>query len=310
MGYRLPDSWGPLAYGGRMRVAVTGASGLIGTALVRSLEADGHRVVRLVRRQPAGPREMSWQPGGTLGAEALAGVDAVVHLAGAGIGDRRWSAAYKRVIRESRVRGTRTVAEAVAQARPRVLVCGSAIGFYGDTGGREVDETAPAGSGFLAGVVRDWEAAAAPAREAGVRVVFARTGLVLGRGGLVGRLLPLFRLGLGGRLGDGRQWMSWISLDDEVAALRFLLDGDLEGPVNLTAPRPVTNADFTRALARAVGRPAVLAVPGAALRLVLGEFAEEGALISQRVLPRRLEEAGFTFGHPEVTAALATATST
>ncbi|MEU6037254.1 TIGR01777 family oxidoreductase [Actinomadura sp. NPDC047616] len=292
-----------------MKVAVTGASGMIGTALVRSLEADRHQVLRLVRREPAGPREVRWEPGGTADIEALAGVDAVVHLAGAGIGDRRWSAAYKREIRESRVHGTRTVAEAVARLRPRVLVCGTAIGFYGDTGDREVDETAPVGGGFLAGVVRDWEAAAAPAREAGVRVAFARTGVVLGRGGLVGRMLPLFRLGLGGRLGDGRQWMSWISLDDEVAGLRFLLDGDLEGPVNLTGPRPVTNAEFTRALARAVGRPAVLAVPKTALRLALGEFADEGALVSQRVLPRRLEEAGFVFEHADVTAALATATS-
>ncbi|GLW65358.1 epimerase [Actinomadura rubrobrunea] len=290
-----------------MRVAVTGASGLIGAALTRSLEADGHEVLRLVRREPATPREVRWDPGGAVDAEALAGADAVVHLAGAGIGDRRWNAAYKREIRDSRVRGTRTIAQAVARTRPRVLVCASAIGFYGDTGDREVDEDAPVGGGFLAALVRDWEAAAAPAREAGVRVALARTGIVLGKGGLLGRTLPLFRLGLGGRLGSGRQWMSWISLDDEVAALRFLLDGDLEGPVNLTGPRPVTNAEFTRALARAVRRPAALAVPRTALRLALGEFADEGALISQRVLPRRLREAGFAFAHEDVDAALAAA---
>ncbi|MGK5554528.1 TIGR01777 family oxidoreductase [Actinomadura kijaniata] len=291
-----------------MKVTVTGSTGLIGTALVRSLRADGHEVVRLVRREPSGPDEARWDPvGGTVDAAAVEGADAVVHLAGAGVGDRRWTASYKREIRDSRVLGTRTLAEAVAGAerRPRVLVSGSAIGFYGDTGDREVHEDAPMGRGFLAGLVRDWEAAARPAAEAGVRVAHARTGIVLdGGGGLLGRVLPLFRLGLGARLGDGRQWVSWISAADEIAALRFLIDHELSGPVNLVGPSPVTNADYTRAVARAVRRPAVLAVPAFALRLALREFADEGPLISQRVLPRRLEEAGFRFAHRDLPAAL------
>ncbi|GAA1587173.1 TIGR01777 family oxidoreductase [Actinomadura kijaniata] len=291
-----------------MRVTVTGSTGLIGTALVRSLRADGHEVVRLVRREPSGPDEARWDPaGGTVDAAAVEGSDAVVHLAGAGVGDRRWTASYKREIRDSRVLGTRTLAEAVAGAArgPRVLVSGSAIGFYGDTGDREVDEDAPMGRGFLAELVRDWEAAAGPAAGAGVRVVHARTGIVLdGRGGLLGRVLPLFRLGLGARLGDGRQWVSWISADDEVAALRFLIDHEISGPVNLVGPSPVTNAGYTRAVARAVRRPAALAVPAFALRLALRDFADEGPLISQRVLPRRLEEAGFRFAHRDLGSAL------
>ncbi|WP_067820030.1 TIGR01777 family oxidoreductase [Actinomadura kijaniata] len=291
-----------------MRVTVTGSTGLIGTALVRSLRADGHEVVRLVRREPSGPDEARWDPaGGTVDAAAVEGSDAVVHLAGAGVGDRRWTASYKREIRDSRVLGTRTLAEAVASAArgPKVLVSGSAIGFYGDTGDREVDEDAPMGRGFLAELVRDWEAAARPAAEAGVRVAHARTGIVLdGRGGLLGRVLPLFRLGLGARLGDGRQWVSWISADDEVAALRFLIDHEISGPVNLVGPSPVTNAGYTRAVARAVRRPAALAVPAFALRLALREFADEGPLISQRVLPRRLEEAGFRFAHRDLGSAL------
>ncbi|WP_308212519.1 TIGR01777 family oxidoreductase [Actinomadura madurae] len=206
--------------------------------------------------------------------------------------------------------GTRTLAEAIATAapRPRVLVCGSAIGYYGDTGGKEVDEKAARGQGFLADLVRDWEAAAAPAREAGVRVVHPRTGVVLAReGGMLGRTLPLFRLGLGGTLGDGRQWTSWISLADAVAALRFLIDHEIAGPVNLTAPNPVTNAEYTRALGRVLHRPARLPVPRFALRAALRGLADEGPLISQRVLPRRLEETGFRFAHEDVEAALAAA---
>ncbi|QKG26425.1 TIGR01777 family oxidoreductase [Actinomadura verrucosospora] len=292
-----------------MRVTVTGSSGLIGSALVRALRADGHDVVRLVRREPSAPDEARWSPAdGCVEAAALEGADAVVHLAGAGVGDRPWTRAYKRRIRDSRLDGTRTLAEAIAAAgrRPPVLVCGSAIGFYGDTGDREADEKSPIGTGFLAALVRDWEAAAAPAREAGVRVVHPRTGVVLARGGgIVGRTLPLFRLGLGGRLGDGTQWTSWISLADEVAALRFLIEHELSGPVNLTAPNPVTNAGYTAALARALHRPARLAVPKAVLRAALRDFADEGPLVSQRVLPRRLEHAGFRFRHPDVDAALA-----
>ncbi|TDC70051.1 TIGR01777 family protein [Actinomadura sp. GC306] len=294
-----------------MRVTVTGSSGLIGSALVKSLREDGHEVVRLIRREPSAPDEARWSPAdGCVEAAALEGTDAVVHLAGAGIGDRPWTRAYKRKVRDSRVVGTRTIAEAIAAAgrRPPVLVCGSAIGYYGDTGGREVDEGAPAGRGFLADLVRDWEAAAAPAAEAGVRVVHPRTGVILTRaGGMLGRTLPLFRLGLGGRLGDGRQWVSWISLADQVAALRFLIDREIAGPVNLTAPAPVTNDDYTRALGRVLHRPTKVPVPAFALRAALREFAGEGPLISQRVLPRRLEEAGFRFAHEDVAGALADA---
>ncbi|TDD79901.1 TIGR01777 family oxidoreductase [Actinomadura rubrisoli] len=291
-----------------MKVTVTGSSGLIGTALVRSLRADGHEVLRLVRREPARPDEARWSPAdGCVEVGAVAGADAVVHLAGEGVADRLWTPSHKRRIRDSRLGGTRTLSEAIAAAdrRPPVLVCGSAIGFYGDTGDTEVDEKAPMGRGFLAELVRDWEAAATPAREVGVRVVHPRTGVVLGRGGgLLGRTLPLFRLGLGGRLGDGRQWTSWISLDDQVAALRFLIEGELAGPVNLTAPNPVTNEEYTRALGKVLRRPTPLTVPRFALRAALRGFADEGPLVSQRVLPRRLEEAGFRFAHPEVGAAL------
>ncbi|ACY98636.1 MULTISPECIES: TIGR01777 family oxidoreductase [Thermomonospora] len=290
-----------------MKVAITGASGLIGGALAQSLESDGHRVLRLVRRQPRGPAEARWEPGGRVETAALEGADAVVHLAGAGIGDRRWNRAYKQLIRDSRVNGTRTIAAALAGLadRPKVLVCGSAIGYYGDTGDREADEDSPQGAGFLAQLVADWEAATQPAADAGIRVVLPRTGVVLSRrGGMLARLLPLFRLGLGGRLGSGRQWMSWISLTDQVAALRFLIEGRLSGPVNLTAPHPVTNAEYTRALAEAVRRPAPWVVPKLPLKIALGGFAEEGVFVSQRVMPRRLLEAGFSFTHPVLSEAL------
>lgn len=290
-----------------MRVAITGASGLIGKALTADLRADGHEVVRLVRKEPSEPDEARWDPDGHVDAKALEGAGAVVHLAGAGVGDKRWTDAYKKQIRDSRVVGTRTLAEALGGlgSKPKVMVAGSAEGFYGDTGDREVDEESPQGGGFLAGVVGEWEASARAAAEAGIRVVHPRTGLVLAaKGGLLGRLLPLFRLGLGGKLGSGRQWMSWISLTDEVAALRFLIDNEIAGPVNLTAPNPVTNAVFTKALAQAVHRPAVFAVPGFALKAALGQFAEEGALVSQRLRPRRLTEAGFTFAHPDLGTAL------
>lgn len=291
-----------------MSVAVTGAGGLIGSALVRALRDEGRTVLRLVRRHATAADEIRWDPFGEVEAGALEGVDAVVHLAGAGLGDRRWSEPYKRQLRDSRIEGTRTLARALAalDRRPAVLVSASAVGYYGDTGDREVDESAPNGRGFLAELCRDWEAAAGPAAEAGIRVVHPRSGLVLSReGGLLGKVLPLFRLGLGGRIGAGRQWMSWISLSDEVAALRFLIDGDLHGPVDVTAPEPVTNAAFTAAVGRALGRPAPFAVPPFALRLLLGEFADEAALVSQRVAPTRLAEAGFGFRHPGIDAALA-----
>ncbi|MFG2759547.1 TIGR01777 family oxidoreductase [Streptomyces wuyuanensis] len=295
-----------------MRIAVTGASGLIGSALVRSLRAGGpgggHEVVRLVRRAPAAADEVLWDPARQyVDAAGLIGCEAVVHLAGAGVGDRRWSEAYKKEIRDSRVLGTTALAEALASLEepPRVLVCGSAIGYYGDTGDRAVDESSPPGTGFLPGVCEEWEAAAAPAEEAGVRVAFARTGLVVAReGGAWGRLFPVFRAGLGGRLGGGSQFWSFISLRDEVAALRHIVDTDtLSGPVNLTAPDPLTNREVTAAMGRVLHRPTLLTVPPIALRLYLGEFAED-VLGSQRVLPRKLLESGFVFTHPSIDAAI------
>ncbi|MDT3396513.1 TIGR01777 family oxidoreductase [Streptomyces sp. B1866] len=289
---------------GSMRVAITGSSGLIGSALARSLREDGHQVVRLVRRPPREPDEVGWDPRRQwVDTAGLADCTAVVHLAGAGIGDRRWTDAYKRELRDSRVLGTAAVAEAVAalDTPPRVLVSGSAIGFYGDTGDRAVDEDAPPGHGFLADLCQDWEDAAGAAREAGVRTVFARTGLVVARGGGAwGRLFPLFRLGLGGRLGGGGQYWSFIALHDHVAALRHLLDhADLSGPVNLTAPEPATNREVTAAMGRVLRRPTPFPVPAAALRLALGEMAGD-VLGSARVLPRRLLDSGFAFACPRV----------
>lgn len=291
-----------------MRIAVTGASGLIGRALAADLAGRGHDVVRLVRRPPRGPDEVAWDPAeGRLDPADLAGCGAVVHLAGAGVGDKRWTAARKRVLYDSRVRGTATVAAAVAamEAPPEVLLCGTAIGCYGDTGERWVDEDSPAGTGFLAELVRDWEAAAAPAEAAGVRTVFARTGLVVAReGGAWGRLFPIFRAGLGGRLGDGRQFWSFISFYDELAALRHILaTPELAGPVNLTAPEPVTNREVTAAMGRVLHRPTLAAVPAPVLRAVVGEFAGD-VLGSQRVRPKRLLESGFTFRHPGIEAAI------
>ncbi len=292
-----------------MKIAVTGATGLIGTALVAHLRDQGHQVVRLVRRAPQASDEAAWDPvAGTVDLGRLSGTQAGVHLAGAGVGEHRWTAAYRQVILDSRVQGTDTVARALAQLdpAPSVLVSASAIGFYGDTADREVDETAPRGSGFLAEVVEAWEAAAEPARAAGIRVVHPRSGLVMARsGGAWARLLPLFRLGLGGRLGNGRQYWSYITLEDEVRALTHLLDSSLDGPVNLTAPAPATNAEITRAMAAALHRPALLPVPAIALRTVLGEFSSE-VLGSARVLPTRLLADGFTFRHPDLASAVAT----
>ncbi|MFR9674870.1 TIGR01777 family oxidoreductase [Streptomyces sp. TR06-5] len=286
------------------RIAVTGSTGLIGSALVSSLREDGHEVVRLVRRTPRARDEVFWDPQRQqVDTEGLVGCEAVVHLAGAGIGDRRWTAAYKRKLWDSRVLGTSAIAQALASMDhpPKTLVVGTAIGWYGDTGDRAVDESASAGEGFLADLCTAWEAAAAPAREAGVRTVFARTGLVVSRhGGAWGRLFPVFRAGLGGRLGSGNQYWSHISLADHIAALRHLLDTpELAGPVNLTAPEPVTNREVTAAMARVLRRPAVLPVPAALLRLAIGEFAGD-VIGSQRVLPTRLLETGFRFAHPGV----------
>ena len=293
-----------------MRVAVSAASGLIGSALAADLAADGAEVIRLVRRPPQGAAEVGWDPlarGGGLDRSALRGVEAVVHLSGAPIAPRRWTRARKAVLRSSRIASTAALATAMAAADPppAVLLCASAIGYYGQTGDRAVDESAAQGTGFLAGMVRDWEAAAEPARAAGIRVVSFRSGIVLAaRGGMLGPLLPPFRLGLGARIGSGEQYLSWISLTDEVRAIRFLLgDEGAAGAFNLTAPEPVTNAEFTSALARALGRPAAFALPAWLLRAALGEVASE-LLGSARVLPGRLQAAGFSFSHQDITTAL------
>jgi len=296
-----------------MRIAVSGASGLIGSALTSELTAGGQDVVRLVRRAAHGSDEIGWDPqvtAGGIGPTALSGIDAVVHLSGAPIASGRWTQARKAVLRASRVQATTALVAAMvaAQSGPRVLICGSAIGYYGDTADRVVDESAPLGSGFLAELVRDWEAAAAAATAAGIRVVQLRSGVVLAAaGGMLGRLILPFKLGLGARLGSGGQYLSWISLDDEVRAIRFLLDHpDLSGPFNLTAPNPVTNAVFTAALAKALGRPAFLRVPAGLLTVGLGEVASE-LLASARVVPRRMLEAGFSFHDPDIGTALASA---
>ncbi|MDG9705064.1 TIGR01777 family oxidoreductase [Streptomyces sp. DH37] len=287
-----------------MRIAVTGSSGLIGQALLDSLHADGHETVRLVRRPARSGDEVEWDPERQyVDAAGLVGCEAVVHLAGAGVGDRRWTEGYKRTIRDSRVLGTAAVAEALASldVPPRTLVVGTAVGWYGDTGDRAVDEDAPPGHGFLADVCQEWEEAAAPAEEAGIRTVYARTGLVVSRsGGAWGRLFPVFRAGLGGPLGSGRQYWSHIALHDHIAALRHLLDTEeLSGPVNLTAPEPVTQREVAAAMGRVLRRPAVLPVPAPVLRAVLGEFSVD-VLGSQRVLPRRLLESGFVFAFPGI----------
>jgi uncharacterized protein (TIGR01777 family) len=292
-----------------VKVVITGASGLIGSALVLSLRSDGHEVVRLVRRAASAPDEANWDPAHRLlDPSVLAGADAVVHLAGAGVGDKRWSASYKKTILASRLDGTSTLAAALASmaAPPGVLVSASAVGFYGDRGDDVIDESAAPGSGFLADVVRQWEAATAPASDAGVRVVHIRSGLVLSAdGGVLGKTLPLFKLGLGGRLGSGRQWMPWIALPDEIAAIRFLLDSSvLSGAVNLSAPAPVRNSEYTHAVGRAVHRPTLAPVPRFALRAALAGFADEGALVSERAVPRRLLDAGFDFRYRDLDAAL------
>jgi uncharacterized protein len=295
-----------------MLVAVTGASGLIGTALVERLHAGGHQVLRLTRSRPAAPDQVHWDPAsGELDPDALAKADAVVHLAATNIGEHlRWNARIKRQLLESRVEGTSLVARTMAELAtrsggnegPRLLVCASGVHYYGDRGDAVLTEADGGGPGFLAGVVRQWEAAADPARAAGLRVVHLRTGLVqdVGGAGLPKQVL-MFRFGLGGRLGSGRQWLSWISLDDIAGAyLHALAHDELEGPVNAVAPDPVTNAEFTRILARVLGRPAFLHVPAIAPKLVLGELADELLFTSLRARPARLLETGYTFEFPDL----------
>jgi uncharacterized protein (TIGR01777 family) len=294
-----------------MKVLVTGSHGLIGTALVAALRDGGHSVTRLVRGEPAGTDKVSWDPvAGTIDRSGLEGHDAAVNLAGAGIGDHRWTAEHKALVRDSRVRATSLLAEAIAglDSPPRTLLSGSAVGIYGDRGDQELTEAADRGEGFLASVVKEWEGATARASEAGIRVAHLRTGVVLSaRGGALRKQLTPFRLGLGGRIGTGRQHLSWISLDDEVGAIVHLLEAEsVAGPVNLTAPNPVTNAEFTRALGSVLHRPTVLPVPTVALHALFGrEMTAEMLLGGQRVLPTVLIASGFQFRYPDLVAALA-----
>jgi uncharacterized protein (TIGR01777 family) len=296
-----------------MLVAVTGASGLIGTALVRRLQNEGHRVLRLTRSRPSGPDQLQWDPmAGRLDRDALAKADAVVHLAAANIGDKlRWTARTKREILETRVEGTGLVARTMAELAngpggPRVLVCASGAHYYGDRGDEVLTEASSGGRGFLADVVRQWEAAADPARAAGLRVVHLRTGPVQDAAGAgLPKQALMFRLGIGGRFGSGRQWLSWIALDDVAGAyLHALAREDLAGPVNAVAPNPVTNAEFTATLARVLRRVAVVHVPAFAPRLVLGEFADEMLFTSMRVQPARLLATGYRYRFPELEPAL------
>ncbi|WP_369803970.1 TIGR01777 family oxidoreductase [Mycobacterium sp. 1274761.0] len=294
-------------------VAIAGSSGLIGSALTYALRATDHRVVRIVRRAPSSPDELFWNPDtGQFDATALRGVDAAVNMCGINVGAKRWSGAFKQSLRDSRIDPTEVLSEAVAEAGVGTLINASAVGYYGDTGNRIADESAPSGHGFLAQLCRDWEKATTPAQHAGARVVLVRTGLVISpRGGVLARLRPLFALGLGGRLGNGKQYMPWISLEDQIRALLFaILHDELSGPVNFTGPAPVTNAEFTTAMGRELNRPTPLIVPGFALKALLGEFAEEGLLGGQRAIPAALENAGYDFRHHTVGEALAYAAST
>ncbi len=290
-------------------VAISGASGLIGGALAAALTRAGVSVVPLVRRRAAGSSGVYWDPErNTIDSASLEGVGAVVHLAGAPIAER-WSAAHKKRIRESRVQGTRLLATALAGLTrpPTVMVSGSAIGIYGSRRGDEVlDEGSKTGGDFLADVSQEWEAAAEPAAAAGIRVVNTRTGLVLSpNGGVLAKLLLPFRMGAGGRIGSGRQWFSWIALEDAVEGLSFMMrEASMQGPVNLVAPNPVTNADFTQAVGRVLGRPTIATVPAIAVKLALGEMGENTVLASQRVMPQRLLAAGYRFRHPQLEEAL------
>jgi hypothetical protein len=291
-----------------LSVAVTGASGLIGRALVPVLGATGHTVTRLVRRTP-GPGEARWNPGaGQIDAAALEGTDVVVHLAGESIASARWTVERKRRIRDSRVVGTGLLARTLAalDRPPQLLVSASAIGLYGHRGDTPLTESDPPGTGFLAEVGRDWEGATSAASQAGIRVALLRFGIILSlQGGALAKMLPPFRLGVGGPLGSGRQWMSWLTIDDAVGIIQHgIACPELSGPVNAVAPEPVTNAEFTRSLGTVLGRPAVLPVPAFGLELLFGEMAGEALLGSQRVLPRRLEETGYAFRDPVLLPAL------
>ncbi|CAB4336659.1 MAG: epimerase [actinobacterium acIB-AMD-7] len=285
------------------RVAVTGSSGLIGSALVARLKSDGYQVQKIVRRATRNQEEVRWDPiKGEIDLDALDGVDAVFHLAGAGVGDKRWSAAYRSEILNSRLLGTTTIANACQQLQTDVFISASAIGYYGETGNRAVTETDKGGSDFLSVVCREWEAVADLASS--VRTIKLRTGLVLDpTGGALGRMIPLFKFGLGGKLGSGKQWWSWITLHDQIRAMMFLMNSKIEGAVNLTSPNPVTNQEFTASLARILKRPALFPAPAFALKAVLGGFSSE-VLGSKKVIPQVLTDAKFEFEFPFVSDAL------
>jgi len=286
------------------RIAVTGSTGLIGSALVGHLKAEGHTVQRLVRRPALTAEEVTWDPKkGTVDLAALEGVDAIIHLAGANVGDKRWSKKYRAEILNSRLLGTTTIASAVNTLKPSLFICASAMGYYGETGNRAVIESDRPGNDFLATVCKEWEGAADLVSD--VRTVKLRTGLVLDPAdGALGKMLPLFRFGLGGKLGSGKQWWSWITLHDVIRAITFAIESDISGPINLTSPNPATNQEFTAALARALRRPALLPVPGFALKIALGGFSAE-ILGSKKVLPQALTDAGFTFDYPHLAPAIA-----
>ena len=296
------------------RFALSGASGMLGKAVRAALDSRGDEVIQLVRREPTQPGELRWNPNSPSPVAqpgVLEELDAVIHLSGLSVAGRRWTPAYKQELVSSRVGSTHSLATVLAGLAhpPKAIVVASAIGFYGDRGNEILDENSPAGNGFVPAMCRDWEAAARPAVEAGIRVVHLRFGVVLNAGeGALAQMVPPFRVGLGAKLGTGHQWMSWIGLPDTVAAVRFAMENEsLAGPVNVTSPHPVTNADFTRVLARQLKRPAFLAVPAFAARLVFGEAARELLLASIRVLPRKLEDAGFRFSRPHLDEALADA---
>jgi uncharacterized protein len=291
-----------------MDVVISGSHGLISTALIPALQAAGHRPIRLVRGEPKGD-EVKWDPvATTIDSASLEGCGAVVHLAGAGIGDKRWTPAYKTVLVESRTKGTSTLAGALSglSKKPAVLVSGSAIGIYGNRGDEELTEASKVGSGFLSDLCVKWEAATAPASAAGIRVANIRTGIVLSaKGGALKKQLPIFKLGLGGRFGSGKQWQSWISIDDEVRAIMHLITGDVSGPVNLTAPNPVTNGEFTKTLGSALKRPTPFPIPSIGPKLLLGaELVQNLLLDGQKVMPTQLTASGFTFNHPTLDVAL------
>jgi uncharacterized protein (TIGR01777 family) len=291
-----------------MKIVISGASGLIGTQLVAKLSSSGHEVIRLVRRSPKSG-EIQWNPKlGTLDAAALEGTDAVIHLSGAGIGDKRWSAAYRKEILDSRTDTTALLAKTIASLsrKPSVFLSGSAIGIYGARNDEQLTEVSTHGTGFLADVCEQWEAAAKPAVDAGVRTVYLRTGIVLSpKGGALKKLLPLFKLGVGGKFGNGKQWQSWISIDDEIGAIEYLLTANVSGAVNLTAPNPVTNAEFTKVLASVLKRPAIVPVPTFAPKILLGgELADALLFTGQRVIPAALNASGYTFKHTTLESAL------